>query len=269
MYSSGEYLVFLKPNVIPLKGWLYELLHAHHKTKQSFTMNTLTSPSSGSPSSGSTLKQNEIKNQTRFDGGIVGSVIMYPSGKVFSSGYEYFDTPIMNPSETIALNQAAKQGINHHYKTERSSSSSASSSSSSSSWIDDDDELSESGVVLPHHKFRGYHSRDLRISPSGQLSHGKDDDENEMISTKGVSRHCMLLSRKTFFDLHGFDIGYTSGYEDADLSLRLLLKYNQLTSSSDVKENDRKVKSLGLVVTASRSRVISMNPEGYPELDNS
>lgn len=184
----------------------------------------------------------------------MGSVIMYPSGRVFSSGYEYFDTPIMNPAETKTLNQAAERGYNHFTTTDDDTSNSKSNSKS------------ESGVVLPHHKYRGYHSRDLRISPNNQDSNQdsnedsnnkQDSENNELVSSYGVSRHCMLLSRNTFFDLHGFDIGYTSAYEDADLALRLLMKYNQLSSSAS------------LVVTASRSRVVSMNPEGYPELDNS
>jgi hypothetical protein len=266
MYSSGDYLVFLKPNVIPLKGWLYELLQAHHATRHQFnnaatSAATFNSAGSSSSSGGGGGGGNNQSSYTRFDGGIVGSVVLYPSGKVFSSGFEYFDTPIMNPSETKSLNEAAARGNNH-----LSDMISGSSGRMLNSHNNNNANVkTESGVVLPHHKLRGYHARDLRISPSSSSSSSSSSQTEDIQSSLGVSRHCLFLSRNTFFDLHGFEIGYSSAYEDADMALRLIIKYkHHFHSLGDISDNNN-----GLVVTAVRSRVVSMNPEGYPELDNS
>ena len=229
--SGGDLLVFLKPNVIPLKGWLTDMLHVYltngknkpKATKQSKTRSACSDDGSSSGRSSNDVSSNcrdghdvdgdreyssmdEGELDTEETAGIVGAVVLYPSGRVFSAGLEYHDTPVASPSEAKALAAAAAESAknsneHHHDSDERGSSDHQSDHHGSSS--------SNPGVVLPAHRLRGYGARDARLEAGSAWP------------AAGVTRHCLLVSRELFFSLGGFQADLSGSLADADLALKL------------------------------------------------
>ena len=237
LFCHGDLLVFLRPNVVPLRGWLSAMLGVDALL-----------------GSGSRL---------------VGPVVLYPSGRIFSAGLEYHDTPIMNPAEARTLAAAARAS-----PQPTTAGTGASGGDHHHSGGDDDNDAAPS-IVLPHQRLRGYHARDGRLgaaADAGGDSSGGDGGAGAL-AAQGVARHCLMVGRATFFELNGFSPDLTGALEDADLALRLALRldlaadHNGQASRQAGEGGDQGDQSSAAFV-ATGGRVVAMNPEGYPELDS-
>ena len=233
LFCHGDLLVFLRPNVVPLRGWLSAMLGVDALL-----------------GSGSRL---------------VGPVVLYPSGRIFSAGLEYLDTPIMNPAETRALAAAARASL-------RPTAAGAGAGDNHSDGDGGDD--AAPSIVLPHQRLRGYHARDGRLGAAADAGGDSSGGDGGALAALGVARHCLMVGRATFFELNGFSPDLTGALEDADLALRLALRLD-LAAGHNGQASGQAGEGGGLqgdqgsaAFVAAGGRVVAMNPEGYPELDS-
>jgi hypothetical protein len=319
LLCGGELLVFLRPNVQPLRGWLSELLRVYHQDHGPAEINDIIRHELyGENEEGDDMERADDDGggggggggDSATDGGIrtakeicrnhhpciVGSVVLYTTGHVYSSGIEYLDTPDGNQILPQLLSHDLRRADDAENRTR----------------YDDDDRSRGDGrlvqinrppprsssVMLPHHRFRGYSPNDHRLSFAEETERGytpdyktnitmvignkggTSEDKKQVLSTPvlGVSRICFLISKEDYFSFGGFHKRFSPGFEDSDLSLRLIqaLETDPPPPSPPPPPPPPRSPSHPVppfasyarapVVVALRSRVVSGNPEALPEL---
>lgn len=88
----ADMIVFMKPGVIPLRGWLSGLLQAHDRNASAKELTPGLGP-------GPDLV---IADDDTPAAGVVGSLLIYPTGSIYSAGLEYKDIPVGHAT-TVAL----------------------------------------------------------------------------------------------------------------------------------------------------------------------
>ena len=98
----------MQPDTVPLTGWLTHMLKTLHRPGRSSTA-TITTASGGdeaeaeadADAEAEAGTNTEIEAKVVVDVGVVGSVVLYPTGVIQHAGYEYKKTPLPNHGGVI------------------------------------------------------------------------------------------------------------------------------------------------------------------------